>query len=397
MIKDPGVSVYSGFFLTGIFPYLLMYWLIGSMKRFWWVYLLSFILALSCFVYYTYPEPPLAELEAARKALHDAQINQSQTFAGQLHHDAKHSYDSALKCWREENDRIWFRRDFTKVALLANKARLGALSAAKSSSDNQKMISDKLYSLLKQLNVDCDYFDATFKHIPLPASLPKLALKAKLLLSEAELAMERGDLNLANQKADMSHSLITKVLKEGGEYVKDYFDDYARWKFHFERVLQQGRNSGAYSIVVDKFAFCCYLYKGGKEVARYDAEFGKNWIGDKQYQGDKATPEGIYSVVKKKGAGNTIYHRALLLNYPNDEDRQRFSQAQKAGRISKNAKIGGLIEIHGHGGQGANWTEGCVALSNDDMESLFSKVSVGTPVVIVGSLKSFDELFLRKP
>lgn len=374
-----------------------MFGMKNGLKRFWWIYLLSLCLVLLGYVYFTYPEPPIAQLEAARKALHDAKINQSQTFAEKQHREASNCYDSAVRHWKQENDKIWFRRDYTRVALLANKARLGALAASRSSADNKKVISTKLSSLLQQLNEDCDYFETTFKHIPLPASLPKLALKGKLLLSEAELALERGDLNLANQKADASYALVAKVLREGGNYVKDYFDDYPRWKSHYEKVVQQSKATGGYAIVVDKFAFCCYLYRGGRQVARYEAEFGNNWIGDKQYQGDKATPEGIYSVVKKKGAGNTIYHRALLLNYPNEEDQQRFIQAKKAGRISKKAKIGGLIEIHGHGGQGANWTEGCVALSNADMESLFAKVSAGTPVVIVGSLKSFDELFNRKP
>ncbi len=383
-------------FCNRSFSILLMFFLKNNFKKFWWIYLVSLILLLLCYVYLTYPEPPIQQLEAARKALHDAKINQSPTFAEKLHREAKNNYDSALKHWKQENEKIWFRRDYTRVALLANKARLGAIAASKSSAKNKKVISTKLTSLLKELNTDCDYFESTFKHMPLPASLPKLALKSKLLLSEAELALERGDLNLANQKANMSHSLIVKVLKEVGEYVKDYFDEYPRWKSHFEKVIHKSRATGGYAIVVDKFAFSCYLYRAGKEVARYDAEFGKNWIGDKHYQGDKATPEGVYSVVKKKGHGSTIYHRAFLLNYPNEEDYQRFNQAKKAGRISKRARIGGLIEIHGHGGQGANWTEGCVALSNKDMESLFSTVSEGTPVVIVGSLKSFDELFKRK-
>jgi lipoprotein-anchoring transpeptidase ErfK/SrfK len=46
--------------------------------------------------------------------------------------------------------------------------------------------------------------------------------------------------------------------------------------------------------------------------------------------------------------------------------------------------IGGLIEIHGAGGQGRNWTDGCVALVNPDMDRLFAAVGVGTPVTIVG-------------
>jgi hypothetical protein len=53
--------------------------------------------------------------------------------------------------------------------------------------------------------------------------------------------------------------------------------------------------------------------------------------------------------------------------------------------------VGGLIEVHGHGGQGFNWTNGCVALNDKDMDALYRQVQVNTPVIIVGSLVPFDE------
>jgi len=106
-----------------------------------------------------------------------------------------------------------------------------------------------------------------------------------------------------------------------------------------------------------------------------------------------ATPEGKYKIVKKKNSKDTKYHKALLIDFPNENDKARFKKAKEQGIIPRNANIGGLIEIHGHGGKGADWTEGCVALENEDMDKLFSLCSVGTPLVIVGSLKSIDELF----
>ena len=53
--------------------------------------------------------------------------------------------------------------------------------------------------------------------------------------------------------------------------------------------------------------------------------------------------------------------------------------------MSARARPGGLIEIHGEGGRGEDWTRGCVALSNRDMDDLFRRVAVGTPVTIVGA------------
>ena len=124
----------------------------------------------------------------------------------------------------------------------------------------------------------------------------------------------------------------------------------------------------------------------------YDVVFGKNWIGDKQYAGDRATPEGMYMVTKKKGIRETGYHKALMINYPNDEDRAQFAERKRKGLLSRNSRLGGLIEIHGEGGKGGDWTMGCVALTSDNMDELFNRLAPGSPVTIVGSMVSLGEL-----
>ena len=126
------------------------------------------------------------------------------------------------------------------------------------------------------------------------------------------------------------------------------------------------------------------LYNGGRAVKSYQVDLGYNAIRDKLHAGDAATPEGRYRITAKKGPGNSTYYKALLLNYPNDEDRAQFERARRAGQIPRWARVGGLIEIHGDGGRGKDWTKGCVALSNNDIDDLFSRVGVGTPVTIVG-------------
>jgi murein L,D-transpeptidase YafK len=102
--------------------------------------------------------------------------------------------------------------------------------------------------------------------------------------------------------------------------------------------------------------------------------------------------------VKKKDLGQSVYHRALLLDYPNAEDKKRFAAAKKRGEIPRASAIGGLIEIHGDGGRGQNWTDGCVALRNADMDDLFARVRLGTRVTIVGgdgSDGAFSSLLAR--
>jgi murein L,D-transpeptidase YafK len=120
-------------------------------------------------------------------------------------------------------------------------------------------------------------------------------------------------------------------------------------------------------------------------------EFGPNWIGNKTCRGDRATPEGIYKIVRKKDHRKTIYHKALAINYPNEEDKVRYRNQIAAGNISKRHDIGGSIEIHGGGGRGFNWTNGCVALTDKDIDIVYGMVSENTPVVIVGATDTLEK------
>jgi murein L,D-transpeptidase YafK len=153
------------------------------------------------------------------------------------------------------------------------------------------------------------------------------------------------------------------------------------------------KNGNSTSIVVDKFSKKCIVYKSGKKYKEFEVELGMNWLGDKKHRGDKATPEGKYSIVAKKSGNKTIYHKALLINFPNEEDKRQFASEKAKGNIPRSYNIGGSIEVHGGGGKGIDWTEGCVALHNKDMDQLYSLCSVGTPIAIVGSLVPLDEIF----
>jgi len=127
------------------------------------------------------------------------------------------------------------------------------------------------------------------------------------------------------------------------------------------------------------------LYVGGEPVKTYDVELGFNWVADKLQEGDGATPEGRYRIVARMDHLSSDYYKALLINYPNAENRAAFARGRGRGEIPASARIGGLIEIHGAGGRDYDWTNGCVAVTNPDIDHLFGRVIVGTPVTIVGS------------
>ena len=147
-------------------------------------------------------------------------------------------------------------------------------------------------------------------------------------------------------------------------------------------------------IVIKKAKKKLFLYSEEKLLRTYPVKLGFNPVGSKIRQGDKCTPEGSYYVCMKNPRSK--YHLSLGLSYPSIEDAER-GLAQKLitkgdhdriiERISKKSippwdtPLGGEIFIHG-GGETWDWTYGCVALRNQDIEELFKVVTVGTQVVI---------------
>ncbi len=137
------------------------------------------------------------------------------------------------------------------------------------------------------------------------------------------------------------------------------------------------------------------LFDGGELVKRYKMVLGFSPDGDKETEGDGRTPEGDFYVFAKNPESK--FHLSLGLSYPGREDAER---GLKAGLISQEehdeivaaiaerrmplqkTKLGGEIYIHG-GGTRSDWTEGCVAMDNDEMTELFEAVPVGTKVTIL--------------
>lgn len=134
-------------------------------------------------------------------------------------------------------------------------------------------------------------------------------------------------------------------------------------------------------IVVKKGKRKLHLYRDCRLVKTFPIDLGENPKGPKLCQGDNRTPEGLYRVIEKKDRGQTKYHLALLLDYPNDQDRVRHELAVRKGKIAPEVGMGGFIEIHGEG-RGEDWTQGCVALYNQHMTELFNDIPSGTPVWI---------------
>jgi L,D-peptidoglycan transpeptidase YkuD (ErfK/YbiS/YcfS/YnhG family) len=199
---------------------------------------------------------------------------------------------------------------------------------------------------------------------------------------------KNGDLEAAVEAAKRSLS-FTDVVDEGWNALRARFEDrklLRQWRAWANQTISESKRRGASAIIVDKLRRELHVYDAGKRVATFPAELGGNGLRPKRHAGDRATPEGRYKVLEMRANGATKYYKALLLDYPNRDDVARYRAAQRRGAIPARVGIGSLIEVHGLGGDGRDWTDGCVALSNGDMDKVFKRARVGTPVVIVGTL-----------
>ncbi|MFN8060641.1 MAG: L,D-transpeptidase [Vicinamibacterales bacterium] len=225
------------------------------------------------------------------------------------------------------------------------------------------------------------------RSVPVGSPRRTVLQRARLALDEAQAWRRQGQFEQAMARARDAIDLARKVGAHAA-VIAGRFQESSRvreWQAWKSDAVAQSKKDGKPAIIVDKEHHRLLLVERGRVAATFGADLGFNWVADKRHAGDGATPEGRYRIVAKKGRGQSQYYKALLIDYPNRRDRAEFASAVASGAIPASASIGGLIEIHGEGGRGTDWTKGCVALANPDLDALFAKVAVGTPVVIVGT------------
>jgi murein L,D-transpeptidase YafK len=123
------------------------------------------------------------------------------------------------------------------------------------------------------------------------------------------------------------------------------------------------------------------LLRGGQVIKSYRISLGGVPVGRKERQGDHKTPEGKYVIVSRNH--KSLFHRSLRISYPNAEDRTRA--------MKMDVSPGGDIIIHGlpngygwigRGHLAKDWTDGCIAVTDSEIEEIWTLVADGTPVEI---------------
>lgn len=174
--------------------------------------------------------------------------------------------------------------------------------------------------------------------------------------------------------ADVNTTTIE--IKEENLTQLDTFD----WQMNDEFMSQ---NSAAKMVVVKSKRVLVLFDEAGEIISRHRVSLGENPVGTKLKQGDYKTPEGTYSIVDKRS--DPKYYKEILISYPNREDIERSA--------SMGFNPGGGITFHaqvpwnwdGHGNDYTlikDWTRGCIALTNEGIDSIWDKVSKSTIVEI---------------
>lgn len=131
-------------------------------------------------------------------------------------------------------------------------------------------------------------------------------------------------------------------------------------------------------VLVDKSERLLVAYRDGRPIRAYRGlQFGDAPTGHKRFEGDERTPEGLYRIDRRNPRSS--FHLSLGISYPNAQDR---AYAARYGRSP-----GGDIFIHGQptgrpGRMRGDWTDGCIALTNRQIEELWQIVPDGTPIEI---------------
>jgi murein L,D-transpeptidase YafK len=146
-------------------------------------------------------------------------------------------------------------------------------------------------------------------------------------------------------------------------------------------AMSRPKKFDADSMVLDKSERRLTMFYRGKAVHTYSVALGKNPVGKKMRRGDGRTPEGLYYIEGRNPQSK--YHLALRISYPNATDRTAAAR--------RGVTTGGDIMIHGlpkafatvgalHRQQ--DWTEGCVALTNEEIEEIWRAVPNGARILI---------------
>jgi hypothetical protein len=288
-------------------------------------------------------------------------------------------------CLDETDKRIWFRRNYSDcipmILSAGLDARILSLKQQQRRQDHKKILEELLRSMREVMNGN-----GSDRKIWARYNLSNIEEgRAKSLFKQAQSLYTQGEIESALTAALRARMSWHNFSSRNDSKFARFSDASLRnkWSLQVDRLLNWSKQNGRRAIIVDKLEHRCFLINRGNVQKHFSADLGRNWHQRKSQSQDASLPEGEYVITRLIPRGK--YGQALLINYPNDEDKARFQSLKRSGAIPERARIGNYIEIHGRGGQGNDWTDGCVALLDEDMRDLYRYAYTGMPVTIVGT------------
>jgi len=327
-------------------------------------------------------KPPMSSLENAKSHLTQAAKAGAVRYAQPTYRKAEQLVQSGWLEIARQNGRLGPLRDYKAADSILSLATLAADDAKAKTEDSISRVTFISKSGIEALESKIAEWTGSVNGSLARYKLERFAKAAELHRHVAQSLHNRGEYDEAITAITKGNEALRQLSVQFADFADSDAKRLSLWRNWVTETLNQSRASGGYAVIVDKSAHRTYLVRAGKLIKTYNCELGYNSAHQKLLSGDGATPEGKYQVVQVK-VRSSKYYKALLLDYPNDADRHHFAENKRMGIISSRAHIGGLIEIHGDGGKGKDWTEGCVALTNKDMDHILDYVSNGTPVTIV--------------
>jgi len=306
---------------------------------------------------------------------------------------AHQNWENAQQLIKAENNRFPIFRTYHDAEKLILKANDQLRTVVQRTQFMQESL--KVALNLKRIYLwdQIDGYQLKFDRMPIATDLREHIVHGELLLRQGEYLLDRKEYPSAVHVLDKAAQYIANADANLSEEINNYLSKMPTWQQWIQETLAYSRNSGKAVIIIDKLEHLCRVFQEDSLLLELTIEMGPNWIGTKIHKGDKRTPEGKYYITKMRQGKDTKFYKALQLNYPNEDDWMRYYMARYKGEFPAETKIGGLIEVHGNGGRGINWTDGCIAVQNLDMDKIFALVKIGTPVTIVGSTKNYQTNF----
>jgi hypothetical protein len=311
-------------------------------------------------------------------------------YVDHLVQQAHQNWEQAYRLIQTANNRFPVFRSYDEAERLILKANEQLRAAVQRTQVMRDSLKLALNLKMIYLQDRIEQYRTKFDMMPIATDLRQHIIHGELLVREGGYLWERKEYPAAARILEQAAEYISYADSDLSGEINNYLREIPTWQQWIKETLAYSRSTGNTVVIIDKLEHLCRVFQADTLRLELVIEMGPNWLGTKKHKGDKRTPEGKYYITKMRQGSQTKFYKALQLNYPNEDDWLRYYLARHNGEFPADTKIGGLIEVHGTGGRGINWTDGCIALQNQDMDKIFALVQVGTPVTIVGCTKNYQ-------